>query len=234
MTETTGSALARALAKAQGVMSAASKDKVNPAFKSGSATGGRYADLASVWDACREPLSSNGLAVVQLVTAADKASVTVETRLLHESGESVSSVLTMPVEKPTAQGVGSAITYARRYALSALVGVAPDDDDDGNAASGVVPRSAPSSSSRPPSVDVAGGPPSSAESPPAQVVPFPDAIGEWCARVEAADTLAALTAVGKAMADDKDAKRLRENARIRAAYTARMTALAAREKGGVQ
>jgi hypothetical protein len=97
-----------------------------------------------------------------------------------------------------------------------------------------VPRSAPSSSSRPPSVDVAGGPPSSAESPPAQVVPFPDAIGEWYARVEAADTLAALTAVGKAMADDKDAKRLRENARIRAAYTARMTALAAREKGGVQ
>jgi hypothetical protein len=70
--------------------------------------------------------------------------------------------------------------------------------------------------------------------PPAQVVPFPDAIGEWCARVDAADTLAALTAVGKAMADDRDAKRLRENARIRAAYTARMTALAAREKGGGQ
>jgi hypothetical protein len=70
--------------------------------------------------------------------------------------------------------------------------------------------------------------------PPAQVVPFPDAIGEWCARVDAADTLAALTAVGKAMADDRDAKRLRENARIRNAYTARMTALAAREKGGGQ
>jgi hypothetical protein len=66
------------------------------------------------------------------------------------------------------------------------------------------------------------------------VVPFPDAIGEWCARVDAADTLAALTAVGKAMADDRDAKRLRENARIRNAYTARMTALAAREKGGGQ
>jgi hypothetical protein len=220
---TTGSALARALAKAQGVMAGASKDKTNPAFKS------RYADLASVWDACREPLTSNGLAVVQLVTAADKASVTVETRLLHESGESVSSVLTMPVEKPTAQGVGSAITYARRYALSALVGVAPDDDDDGNAASGVAPRNAPAS--RPPSVDVAGGPPQ-LEHRSAEVVPFPDAIGEWCARVEAADTLAALTAVGKAMADDRDAKRLRENARIRSAYTARMTAMAAREKAG--
>jgi hypothetical protein len=83
---------------------------------------------------------------------------------------------------------------------------------------------------RPPQVSPPRGP----SGPPAQVVPFPDTIGEWCARVEAADTLAALTAVGKAMADDKDAKRLRENARIRSAYTARMTALAAREKGGGQ
>jgi len=124
-----GSALARALAKAQAVMEGASKDKTNPAFKS------RYADLASVWDACREPLTSNGLAVVQLVTSADKTSVTVETRLLHEGGESLSSTLTLPVEKATAQGVGSAITYARRYGLSAMVGVAPDDDDDGHEAS---------------------------------------------------------------------------------------------------
>lgn len=123
-----GSALARALAKAQAVMQSASKDKTNPAFRS------RYADLASVWDACREALTTNGLAVAQLVTSADKSSVTVETRLLHESGESLSSILTLPVEKATAQGVGSAITYARRYGLSAMVGVAPDDDDDGNEA----------------------------------------------------------------------------------------------------
>jgi hypothetical protein len=207
-TETTGSALARALAKAQGVMAGAARDKTNPAFKS------RYADLASVWDACREPLSSNGLAVVQLVTAADKASVTVETRLLHESGESVSSVLTMPVEKPTAQGVGSAITYARRYALSALVGVAPDDDDDGNAASGVAPRNA---------------------APPAQVVPVPASgayVAEsWAQRIAAAETLSGLTLIGSELAAKQD-KALSD--RLRAAYTARHSLLAAREKGGGQ
>jgi hypothetical protein len=206
MTETTtGSALARALARAQGVMASASKDKTNPAFKS------RYADLASVWDACREPLTSNGLAVVQLVTAADKASVTVETRLLHESGESVSSVLTMPVEKPTAQGVGSAITYARRYALSALVGVAPDDDDDGNAASGVAPRNA---------------------APTAQVVPFPASGAElWAQRIAAAETLSGLTLIGSELAAKQD-KTLSD--RLRAAYTARHSLLAARERGGGQ
>lgn len=119
---------AAALAKAQGQIQGAVKDSTNPAFKS------RYADLASVWDACRVALSLNGLAVVQGPALADRG-VSVTTRLLHSSGQWAESTLILPMDKATAQGAGSAITYARRYALAAMVGVAPDDDDDGNAAS---------------------------------------------------------------------------------------------------
>lgn len=115
--------LAASLAKAQAVMNAAMKDSENPHFRS------RYADLASVWDACREPLTSNGLSVVQLPAVSDKGSITVETILLHESGEWISGSIEIPVTKHDAQGVGSAITYARRYSLAAVVGVSPDDDD---------------------------------------------------------------------------------------------------------
>lgn len=119
-------ALAAALAKAQGQMSAAKKDAVNPHFKS------KYADLASVWDACRDVLSANGLAIMQRVGAAADG-VCVTTMLVHSSGEWVKDTCVMPVVQRTPQGVGSAITYARRYALAALVGVAAEDDD-GNAA----------------------------------------------------------------------------------------------------
>jgi hypothetical protein len=121
-------ALAAALSKAQGAIKGASKDTANPFFKS------KYADLASVWDACRDALSANGLSVIQ--TTDDGAEgVTVITTLAHSSGEWVRGKLTMKPAKNDPQGVGSAITYARRYALAAMVGVAPEDDD-GNAASG--------------------------------------------------------------------------------------------------
>jgi len=122
--------LAAALAKAQGKMDSASKDSSNPHFQS------KYASLASCWDACREPLSVNGLAVVQRVKQATGQVVVVETLLLHSSGQWLRQDVRLPVDKPTAQSVGSAITYARRYGLTAMVGIAPDDDDDGNAASG--------------------------------------------------------------------------------------------------
>lgn len=128
-TMTTGK-LAEALAKAQAQMESASKDRTNPAFKS------KYADLTSVWEACRSALTSNGLAVAQIMVAAPEGHVAVETRLLHSSGESLSSTCTLPATKKDAQGYGSAITYARRYGLSAMVGVVADDDDDGNAATG--------------------------------------------------------------------------------------------------
>jgi len=127
--------LAAALAKAQGKIKGATKDADNPFFKS------KYADLASVWDACRAELAANGLSVVQ----APRASVyeggwviEVETRLLHGSGQWMSESLSLPVGKPDAQGVGSAITYARRYALASFVGVAPEDDDGNAAVKGTV------------------------------------------------------------------------------------------------
>jgi hypothetical protein len=119
--------LAAALAKAQGAIQPALKQSENPYFKSS------YADLASVWRACRDALSKNGLAVVQLVRVVDKT-VEVETLLTHASGQWIAETLKLPVAKPDIQGTGSAITYTRRYALAAMVGVAPEEDD-GNAAS---------------------------------------------------------------------------------------------------
>ncbi len=120
-------ALAAALAKAQGEMAGAVKDKTNPHFKSA------YADLASVWDACRAALSKHGLAVMQPVSA-EGPTVTVTTILTHSSGEWLSGNLAMTAQQNTPQGIGSCITYARRYSLASMVGVAPEDDD-GNAAS---------------------------------------------------------------------------------------------------
>lgn len=128
--------LASALAKAQAAMETAKKQNTNPHFKS------RYADLTSVWDACREPLTSNGLSVVQSPRTSwheGHCVVEVMTMLLHVSGEWMSDVLAVPVSKPDAQGIGSATTYARRYALSGFAGVTADDDD-GNAAVGGVPK----------------------------------------------------------------------------------------------
>jgi hypothetical protein len=119
--------LATALAAAQGELTGAKKDAANPYFKS------KYADLASIWDACREPLSHHGLSVAQFPRLVDSADggwmVEIETMLLHSSGQWMSDFLRVPVVKGDPQGVGSAITYGRRYALAAVVGVAPEDDD---------------------------------------------------------------------------------------------------------
>ena len=121
--------LALALSKAQGQMKFAAKDANNPFFKS------KYADLASVIEAIKVPLSANGIAFVQATDFEDSA-VIVETVLMHESGEWISGRLRMQPTKNDPQGVGSAVTYAKRYGLQALAGV-PSDDDDGNAATGL-------------------------------------------------------------------------------------------------
>jgi hypothetical protein len=117
--------LLTALAKAQGKISAAKKDSTNPHFKS------KYADLASCWEAIKEPLSANGLSLSQWVSSSDKG-LNLITMLGHSSGEYIYSEYSMPSGQ-TSQAIGSAITYARRYALSAAVGLVADDDDDGNA-----------------------------------------------------------------------------------------------------
>jgi hypothetical protein len=118
-----------AMAKAQRDMKAAAKDAVNPHFKS------KYADLAAVWDAIRVPLTSNGIAVLQNVENIGEA-VAVTTRLVHAGQFYEFGPLVVPLAQHTAHGIGSAITYGKRYSLSAAVGVATDEDDDGNAAVG--------------------------------------------------------------------------------------------------
>jgi hypothetical protein len=119
--------LAASLSKAQAAIEGAVKGKVNPAFKS------KYADLASVWDACREALTDNGLSVVQSPGHLHEGRMEMTTMLLHASGEWMRGSLSIPLGKVDAHGYGSATTYARRFALAAFVGVAPEDDD-GNAA----------------------------------------------------------------------------------------------------
>jgi len=126
--------LMAALAKAQMSMENASKDKQNPHFKSS------YADMASVWSAIREPLSVAGLAIMQWPRTVENG-VEIETILTHASGQFMSDVLWMPVSKMDAHGIGSAITYGRRYALMAVAGVAPEDDD-GHGATGGAPGTA--------------------------------------------------------------------------------------------
>jgi hypothetical protein len=123
--------LATALAKAQGKIKAALKDSFNPHFKND------YAGLASIWDACRQALSEHGLSIVQIPETREGILV-LRTLMLHESGESLESILPLPVPQgATAQQIGAAITYMRKYALASMAGVAAedDDDDDGNSIS---------------------------------------------------------------------------------------------------
>ena len=124
--------LAIALSIVQGKLTYAVKDSNNPFFKS------KYADLESVWDACRNLLAENGLAVMQFPGEFVDGTMSLNTVLTHSSGEYMSYLMSVPVTKPDAQGAGSALTYMRRYALAAVVGVV-QADDDGNAASSPKP-----------------------------------------------------------------------------------------------
>jgi hypothetical protein len=118
--------LAAALSKAQGEIEGAIRDSTNPHFRA------KYADLSSVWAGIRAPFAKHGLSVVQGLSSTD-AGVSCETLLAHSSGQWISSTLTVPADKQNAHGYGSAATYARRFGLQAIAGIAPIDDD-GNAA----------------------------------------------------------------------------------------------------
>lgn len=119
--------LATALALAQGEVENASKTSSNPHFRS------RYADLAEIINTVRPVFSKHGLAVVQSPSYAEGL-VSVTTLLTHKSGQWIRDVASAPASKLDAQGVGSAVTYLRRYSLAAFAGIA-QEDDDGNAAS---------------------------------------------------------------------------------------------------
>jgi len=121
-------ALASALSKAQGAMTGALKDSSNPFFKT------KYADLGSVIASCRQQLCDNGLCVIQCIDIIADKPVLITT-LAHSSGEWIKSITPILARDESAQAQGSGITYARRYALAAIVGIA-QVDDDGEAAVG--------------------------------------------------------------------------------------------------
>ena len=120
------SALAAALSKAQSSIEDATKGTENDYFKS------KYADLSAVRDTIRKPLAENELSIAQFPTTAPNG-VSVETVLMHSSGQYMSASVWVPISKMDAHGIGSGITYARRYGLMSLLCIA-SEDDDGNAA----------------------------------------------------------------------------------------------------
>lgn len=136
-------ALAAALAKAQGEISNAKKDSENPFFHSS------YANLASIWEACRIPLSKNGLSVSQIPTVTGDGKRVLETILMHSSGQWISGIFPIEPVKQDPQNVKACVTYMRRAALEGIVGIAAGDDDDGEAASGRPGNSKPPPSPKP-------------------------------------------------------------------------------------
>lgn len=121
--------IAKALATAQGNFKNAEKDSMNPHLKN------KYADFTSVWDAIRKPLSTQGIAVLQDVLSSDQG-VEIITKLIHSSGQWIEfGPFCVPLTKKDAQGIGSATSYGKRYALCAALGITSgENDDDGEAA----------------------------------------------------------------------------------------------------
>lgn len=145
------SKIAAALVAVQSELKAVAKDSRNPHFKSS------YCSLDAIIEATRPALSKHGLAVVQGVTTPHSDSeghlngFTVETMLVHQSGEWIVNGALMPLSKLDPQGAGGAITYGRRYGLSALLALATEEDDDGNGASHRTAPRAEGEQRRPPS-----------------------------------------------------------------------------------
>ena len=125
--------IAPAFVKAQAACNGAKKSSNNPHFKA------KYADLSAVWDACESALEVNKLSVLQGLGEVIDGKMQIETMLLHESGQWIKSLASIPLPKADPQGYGSASTYARRYTLAALMGIV-QEDDDGNAASRPAPE----------------------------------------------------------------------------------------------
>lgn len=136
-------AIAPALLAAQKATEFAKKDAMNPHFKN------KYADLPAVIEAVKPALNAAGIVYIQTASPSDDNRLHLTTMLMHESGEWISDTLVMPLPKQDPQGYGSAMTYARRYALAAITGVY-QDDDDGNAASGPATRPTQAQNDAPP------------------------------------------------------------------------------------
>ena len=182
--------LAKALAQAQGRFTGAKKDTANPFFKT------KYADLESVWSACRAQLAEAGLSVTQTTHLRDGAFV-LDTILMHASGEWIKGTYPIVPTKQDPQSVGSAHQYARRYSLQAIVGVASPDDDE----EGAMERPSAANPGKPPvrtAIDY------SAEN------------AVWVGRMDEAKDMAALMAIGEDLKNAPAA--VKSSVAVRAAY----------------
>ena len=134
------SKIALALVKAQAAMPAVGKEGNNPAFRS------KYMTLDGILSAAMPVLTANGIALVQgsrtqeLDDNGRPVAIAVESRLIHESGEWIASEAIIPITKSDAHGMGSAITYGRRYSVACLLGIIADEDDDANGAANLAPQ----------------------------------------------------------------------------------------------
>lgn len=137
--EKLGENIAKAIVKFHAALPKVPKNSINPHFKS------KYASLSDILEAIDPILHTCGLAVVQL----PQGEFDLETILVHDSGETVRSVVTMKPTKSDPQGFGSAVTYYRRYALGAILSLNIDDDDDGNEASKPAPKPEPKVEAKP-------------------------------------------------------------------------------------
>lgn len=120
--------IAEALVSAQKEIKFAVKDSTNPHFKS------KYANINSVIDAVKAPLNNNNIAILQSLSPSDDGKLHLTTRLIHSSGEWIEDTAVCPLQKQDAQGLGSAVSYIRRYSLSAFLSLYSDTDDDGQSA----------------------------------------------------------------------------------------------------
>jgi ERF superfamily len=120
-----------------------SKDSINPHFKN------KYASLDSIMDAVRPVLAKHGLAISQHPTAMETGMPGLRTVLLHTSGDRLEDVMPLAIDKPGPQAQGSALTYARRYAVLSVLGLVADEDDDANAAERAKPAAKPEAESQP-------------------------------------------------------------------------------------
>lgn len=127
--------VAAALALANASLKSVGKDRSNSHF------GNKYATLDAIMDAVRAPLAEQGLSIVQGASETPEG-FQVWTMLLHKSGEYLANVVPVPVNKKDAQGIGSAMTYGRRYGVSGILAVATEEDDDGNNAAKSPPKKA--------------------------------------------------------------------------------------------
>lgn len=123
--------LSKALIEVQKHLQPAIKDAENPFARN------RYATLNSVMDSCRMALLENGILLTQYPVPVEGTNLGLVTKLVHaRTGQFQASLAVIPLAKPDPQAMGSAFTYGRRYALSAMLGIVSEEDDDGNAASG--------------------------------------------------------------------------------------------------